>query len=102
MSEVFRVCPFGILTLLVDSCPVGMAPPSGLTKLLVAPESRTALCPNIFFDDVVGSLKSFLILNSSFNLSTNGAGMCGSHWSIGSLTKFAWGSNLLQVVYGCC
>ena len=97
MSEVLRVCPFGILTLLNDGCPVGKAPPCGLMKLLVAPEPKTALCPNILLNDFVGSLKSFLILNSSFNLSTIGAGMCGSHWSIGSLTKFAWGSNSSQV-----
>ena len=74
-----------------------MAPPSGLMKLLVAPESRTALCLHMFFKELVGSLKIFLILNSSFNLSIVGAGMCGSHWSIGSLTRFAWGSNSLNV-----
>ena len=94
---MLRVYPFGILTFLNNGCPVGMALPAGLMKLLVAPESRTALCPHIFFKELVGSLKSFLILNSSFNFSIVGAGMCGSHWSIGSLTKFAWGSNSFQV-----
>ena len=97
LSEVLRVCPFGILTVLNDGYPVGMAPPSGVMKLLVAPESRTAFCPNMFFKELVGSLNSFLILNSSFNFSIIGTGMCGTHWSIGSLTKFAWGSNSFQV-----
>ena len=97
LSEVLRVCPFGILAFLNDGFPVGRAPPSGLMKLLVAPESKTALCPNIFFTELVGSLKSFLIFNSSFNFSIIGTGMCGTHWSIGSLTKFAWGSNSSQL-----
>ena len=59
LSDVFRVCPFGILTVLDDCCPVGMAPPSGLMKLLVAPESKTALCPNISLQNCLGASKVF-------------------------------------------
>ena len=71
---VFRVCPFGILTLLFEVTLVGMAPPSGLMKLLVAPESRTASFPIWYFTALAGSLGIFLNLSSLFNHSIVGLG----------------------------
>ena len=52
--DVLRELPFGMLTFLFDFSPVGIAPSSGLMKLLVAPESSTALCPKISLNDLTG------------------------------------------------
>ena len=43
LKDMLKVSPFGIPTSLFDGWPVDLAPPLGLIKLLVAPESNISL-----------------------------------------------------------
>ena len=88
----------GILTLLFEVTPVGMAPPSGLMKLLVAPESRTASFPIWYFTALVGSLNIFLNLSSLFSQSAVSLGVSWMSFSgIVISVKLAWGSRSSHV-----
>ena len=67
LNDVLKVCPFGMPTFLFDGWPVDFAPPFGLMKLLVAPESSIALWPNFCLMTLLGSLANFLSCNFLLN-----------------------------------
>ena len=80
-----------------DGWPVDLAPPLGLMKLLVAPESSITLWPNFYLRTLLGSLNNFLSCNSLLDLSLKVNDWCVSSWLTASLVKLARGFTLFQV-----
>ena len=74
-----------------------MAPPPGLMKLLVAPESNMASWSTFCLRILLGSLISFLSCNSFLNLLLHVVGWCVFPCCIVSPVKLARGSNSSHV-----
>ena len=65
-------------------------------KLLIAPESSVAMCPNCCLSTLLGNLTNFLNCNLLLNLSLNVGGWYVLSWLTASDVKFAEGSFSFQ------